>query len=230
MRLFGQFQPEVRLSLCRVTIITYSSDYLRFSRFDKTKQNIGVARTVGVIAPDTEVIAMTHRSILLVDDDASFAELTKTCLLRGEGVANEVVIVRDGVEAVEYLFHPGRAAPEEMPGLVLLDLNMPRRDGFWVLRKMRAAERTRFIPVVITTSSVDPEDVRTAYTLGANGYLDKFSDGMAWDELVGSAARYWLGMNITPNSLAGEANGVPRSLGRTLAALPKTHYGDEKED
>ena len=115
MRLFGQFQPEVRLSLCRVTIITYSSDYLRFSRFDKTKQNIGVARTVGVIAPDTEVIAMTHRSILLVDDDGSFAESTKTCLLRGEGVANEVVIVRDGVEAVEYLFHPGRAAPEEMP-------------------------------------------------------------------------------------------------------------------
>jgi len=154
---------------------------------------------------------MAHRSILLVDDDASFAELTRACLLYGEGAANEVVIARDGVEAVEYLFNPGGVAPQ-MPDLVLLDLNMPLMDGFWVLRKMRAAERTRFIPVVILTSSVDPEDVRTAYTLGANGYLDKFSDGMAWGELVRSVALYWLGMNITPNSLAGEANGQARLL------------------
>ena len=154
---------------------------------------------------------MTNKSILLVDDDANFAELTKACLLHGEGVANEVVIARDGVEAVEHLFYPGRVAPE-MPGLVLLDLNMPRMDGFWVLRKMRAAERTRFIPVVILTSSVDPEDVRMAYTLGANGYLDKFSDGMAWDELVRSVARYWLGMNITPNALARQEDGQARLL------------------
>ena len=154
---------------------------------------------------------MAHKSILLVDDDANFAELTKACLLHGDGVANEVVIARDGVEAVEHMFHPGGAAPE-MPGLVLLDLHMPRMDGFWVLRKMRAAERTRFIPVVITTSSVDPEDVRRAYALGANGYLDKLSDGMPWLELVRSVARYWLGMNITPNSLAGQEDGQARLL------------------
>ena len=172
---------------------------------------------------------MAHRVILLVDDDANFAELTKAFLLKEEGVANEVVLARDGVEAVEYLFQSGRAAPEEMPGLVLLDFNMPRMDGFGVLRKMRAAKRTRFIPVVITTSSVDPEDVRMAYTLGANGYLDKFSDEMAWDELVRTVARYWLGMNITPNSLAREANGFTRSLGTTRAALPTTYYKDEKE-
>jgi len=164
---------------------------------------------------------MAHKSILLVDDDANFADLTRACLLHGEGVANEVVIARDGVEAVEHMFHPGRAAPEEIPGLVLLDLNMPRMDGFGVLRKMRAAERTRFIPVVILTSSVDPEDVRTAYTLGANGYLDKFSDGMAWDELVRSVALYWLGMNITPNSLAREANGQAR-----LPQKSPPHGGD----
>ena len=162
---------------------------------------------------------MTHKSILLVDDDANFAELTKACLLHGEGVANEVVIARDGVEAVEDLFNPGRAAPEEMPDLVLLDLNMPRMDGFGMLRKMRAAERTRFIPVVIMTSSIDPEDVRMAYTLGANGYLDKLSDGVPWEELVRTVARYWLGMNITPNSLAAEENGFVRSLGGTRAVL-----------
>jgi two-component system, response regulator len=171
---------------------------------------------------------MAHRVILLVDD-ANFAELTKAFLLKEEGVANEVVLARDGVEAVEHLFQSGRAAPE-MPGLVLLDLNMPRMDGFGVLRKMRAAERTRFIPVVITTSSVDPEDVRMAYTLGANGYLDKLSDGMPWLELVRTVARYWLGMNITPNSLAREANGFTRSLGTTRAALLTTYYKDEKED
>src|SRR5215216_7753226 len=156
---------------------------------------------------------MAHKSILLVDDDANFAELTKACLLQGEGVANEVTIARDGVEAVEHLFHSGGGAPE-MPGLVLLDLNMPRMDGLWVLRKMRAAERTRFIPVVILTSSVDLEDVRLAYTLGANGYLDKLSEGMPWDELVRTVARYWLGINITPNSLAEEENGFVRTLGR----------------
>jgi two-component system, response regulator len=143
---------------------------------------------------------MAHKSILLVDDDANFAELTKAFLLQDEGIANEVVLARDGVEAVEHLLNPGRAAPE-MPGLVLLDLNMPRMDGFWVLRKMRAAELTRFIPVVIMTSSIDPEDVRIAYALGANGYLDKLSDGMPWNELVRTVARYWLGMSITPHSL-----------------------------
>ena len=172
---------------------------------------------------------MAHKVILLVDDDANFAELTKAFLLHGEGVAKEVVLARDGVEAVEHLFHPGRAAPE-MPDLVLLDLNMPRMDGFWVLRKMRAAERTRFIPVVIMTSSVDPEDVSMAYTLGANGYLDKLSNGMPWDELVRTVARYWVGMNITPNSLAGQANGFTRSLGTKLGALEKTYYRSEKED
>ena len=152
---------------------------------------------------------MAHKVILLVDDDANFAELTKAFLLQDEVVANEVVLARDGVEAVEHLFPPGGGAPE-MPSLVLLDLNMPRMDGFWVLRKMRAAERTRFIPVVITTSSVDPEDVRMAYALGANGCLDKLSDGMPWDELVRTVARYWLGMSITPNSLAGKEDGLAR--------------------
>jgi two-component system, response regulator len=171
---------------------------------------------------------MAHKSILLVDDNANFAELTKACLLHGDGVTNEVVIVRDGVEAVEHLFRPGRAAPG-MPGLVLLDLNMPRRDGFWVLRKMRSAARTGFIPVVITTSSVDPEDVRMAYALGANGYLDKLTDGMPWDELVRSAARYWLQTSITPNPLAGREDGFTRSPGITRAALPKTYYEEEKE-
>src|SRR5919199_3825726 len=155
--------------------------------------------------PDTGVMKVAHGVVLLVDDDANFAELTREILLQGEGVTDEVLHARDGVEAIKYLFHPERAATQ-MPGLVLLDLSMPRMDGFRLLSKMRAAEQTMFIPVVIVSSSVHPEDVRSAYGLGANGYLDKLSDEVPWDEMLRATARYWLGMNITPNSFAGQKN------------------------
>jgi two-component system, response regulator len=164
-----------------------------------------------VTAPDTEAITVAYGVILLVDDDARFAELTRAFLLKGEAGTTEVVVARDGVEAIEYLFHPERG-PSEMPGLVLLDLNMPRMDGFGVLRKMRAAERTMFVPVVMLTSSVHPEDVRSAYGLGANGYLDKLSDGVPWNEMVQTVARYWLGINVTPNSLVGQGDGFVRQV------------------
>jgi two-component system, response regulator len=145
---------------------------------------------------------VAHRDILLVDDDARFAELTKTFLLKGEEGTNEVVVAHDGVEAIEYLLQSGRGA-SQMPCLVLLDLNMPRIDGFGVLEKMRQEERTRFIPVVMLTSSEHPEDVRMAYELGANGYLDKLSDGVPWHEGVRTVVRYWARMNVTPHSLVG---------------------------
>jgi CheY-like chemotaxis protein len=174
---------------------------------------------VDVNVPDTEAITVAHGVILLADDDANFAELTKAILLQGEGVTDEVLLARDGIEAIEYLFHPRRAATD-MPGLVLLDLSMPRMDGFRVLSKMRAAERTMFVPVVILTSSVHPEDVRSAYGLGANGYLDKLSDEVSWDEMVQTTARYWLGMNITPNSFARQKDWVSR-------ARKSSSYGGE---
>jgi two-component system, response regulator len=165
---------------------------------------------VEVNVANTEAITVAHGVILLVDDDTNFAELTKDILLQEERVTDEVLLARDGVEAIEYLFHPRRAATD-MPGLVLLDLSMPRMDGFRVLSKMRAAERTMFVPVVVLTSSVHPEDVRSAYGLGANGYLDKLSDEVSWDEMVQTTACYWLGMNITPNSFAGKKDWVARA-------------------
>lgn len=176
-----------------------------------SENRAGVARTVGSLAPDTEATTVAHRVILLVDDDARFAELTRAFLLIGERLTNEVVVARDGVEAIEYLFQPERG-PSEMPGLVLLDLNMPRMDGFGVLRKLRAAERTRFVPVVMVTSSVHPEDVRRAYEYGANSYIDKLSDGVPWNEMVQTVARYWLGMNASPHSLVGQADGYGRRV------------------
>ena len=162
---------------------------------------------------------MAHGIILLVDDDANFAELTRAILLQGEEVIDEVLLARDGVEAIEYLFHPERAATE-MPSLVLLDLSMPRMDGFRVLSKMRAAEQTMFIPVVILSSSIHPEDVRSAYGLGANGYLDKLSDEVPWEEIVRTTARYWLGINITPNSFAGQKDWISK-------ARKSSSYGGE---
>jgi CheY-like chemotaxis protein len=142
--------------------------------------------------------------ILLVEDHPVSAELAVT-FLRGEGFTDEVVVARNGVEAIDYLFDPERSA-EEMPRLVLLDLNMPRLDGFGVLKKMRQEERTKFVPVVMLTSSDYPGDVRRAYELGANGYLDKLPDGVRWDEKVRAAVRYWVRMNVIPYSLAGQDN------------------------
>jgi two-component system response regulator len=148
--------------------------------------------------------------ILLVEDDPRSAELAMT-FLQVEGFADEVVLARNGVEAINYLLSPERSAAE-MPRLVLLDLNMPRLDGFEVLKRIRADERTRFVPVVMLTSSDHPEDVRRAYELGANGYLDRLSGGVRWDEMVRTVARYWVKMNVSPYSLVEQDDGFSRRV------------------
>jgi CheY-like chemotaxis protein len=148
---------------------------------------------------------MKNGLILLVEDNPVSAELALG-FLRMEGFTDEVVVARDGVEAIDYLFRPEQSA-EEMPRLVLLDLSLRRLDGFGVLKKIRQAERTKLIPVVMLTASNHPDDVRRAYELGANGYLDKLSNGMRWDEMVRAAARYWVKMNLTPYSLVGQSDG-----------------------
>jgi two-component system, response regulator len=137
--------------------------------------------------------------ILVVEDDSRSAELVEA-FLPLEGFTDEVVVTRDGVEAIDYLLSPERSAAD-MTRLVHLNLNMPRLDGFGILKKMRQEERTRFVPVVVLTSSDHPEDVRRVYELGANGYLDNLSEEVRWDEMVRAAARYWAGMNVTPYSL-----------------------------
>jgi two-component system response regulator len=116
---------------------------------------------------------MNEGVILLVEDDPSIAELVKLQLEQAE-FTNEVVLARDGLEALNYLFESGREA-HQMPCLVLLDLQMPRMDGLEVLRRIRAEERTRFVPVVMLSSD-HPADVRSAYDEGANAYLEKVSE------------------------------------------------------
>jgi two-component system response regulator len=141
---------------------------------------------------------MNEGVILLVEDDPNLAEMSKLGLEQAE-FTNEVMLARDGEEAIDYLLEEGREA-HQMPCLVLLDLHMPRMDGLGVLRKMRADERTRLVPVVMLTSSDRPEDVRTAYEEGANAYLEKVSGRVPWPEQVQTVARFWLGLNLSPHS------------------------------
>jgi len=114
------------------------------------------------------------KRILLVEDDPKDIELTLTAL--GEyNLANEIMVARDGVEALDYLYRRGEFAlrPEGNPVVILLDLKMPRLDGVEVLRQLKSDERMRFVPVVILTSSRESRDLEEAYRLGANAYVVK---------------------------------------------------------
>lgn len=116
----------------------------------------------------------TLKRILLVEDDPKDIELTLTAL--GEyNLANEIMVVRDGVEALDYLYRRGEFAlrPEGNPVVILLDLKMPRLDGIQVLRQLKSDERMRFVPVVILTSSRESRDLEEAYRFGANAYVVK---------------------------------------------------------
>jgi two-component system response regulator len=113
------------------------------------------------------------KSILLVEDNPDDEELTVVALKKSH-IANEVVVARDGEEALDYLFATGpHAGSTFIPAVILLDLKLPKIDGLEVLRRLRAHERTRRIPVVILTSSKEQEDVVEGYSLGANSYVRK---------------------------------------------------------
>lgn len=134
--------------------------------------------------------------ILLVEDSVADAEMTLRTLKR-RGVANSVEWVRDGVEAVEYLYCEGRFASREpgMPKLVLLDLKMPRMDGLQVLARMREHAGTRTVPVVMMTSSREEGDVLASYALGVNSYVVKPVDFNDFAAVVVQVGLYWMMAN-----------------------------------
>jgi two-component system response regulator len=138
--------------------------------------------------------------ILLVEDSARDAELTMRALKKG-GLANKLLWVKDGQEALDFLFRHGEYAQrdEGIPRLVLLDLKMPRVDGIEVLAAIRADQGTRRIPVVIMTSSQEESDVARSYDLGVNSYVVKPVDFNAMTELARQAGYYWLAINRTPD-------------------------------
>lgn len=138
--------------------------------------------------------------ILLVEDSEADAELVLRALRKG-GVVNKVMRVRDGVEALEFLFREGAFAQRRgaQPRLVLLDLKMPRLGGIDVLRRLKADERTRVIPVVVLTSSAEEQDVAESYRLGVNSYLVKPVEFTAFTSVITKAGLYWAVMNHAPS-------------------------------
>lgn len=144
---------------------------------------------------------MTEKKIiLLVEDNPDDVELTRRAI-RKNNILNELVVARDGAEALDYLFATGAHAGRNlnhMPTVVLLDLKLPKVDGLEVLRRLRAEERTRLIPVVILTSSREEQDIIAGYKLGCNSYIRKPVDFLQFTEAVQNLGLYWLLLNEPP--------------------------------
>src|SRR5262245_30985224 len=143
---------------------------------------------------------MDTRPILLVEDNPDDVALTLRAF-RKNRIVNDVVVARDGVEALDYLFATGSYSerdPADTPAMVLLDLNLPRIDGVEVLRRLRADARTQLVRVVVLTSSKEETDVVRSYTNGANSYIRKPVDFDSFMSAVGQLGLYWLLLNETP--------------------------------
>jgi DNA-binding response OmpR family regulator len=136
---------------------------------------------------------MNEKRILLVEDDVDHVALTMRALKKS-GVANPVVVATDGQAAVDLLSDAGKA----LPILILLDLKLPKVEGLEVLRRLRGAERTRRIPVVILTSSDDEHDRAAGYDLGCNSYIRKPVDFHQFATAVRELGLYWLVLNTPP--------------------------------
>jgi two-component system response regulator len=140
------------------------------------------------------------KSILLVEDNQDDELLTLRAFKKNR-ILNGVTVVRDGQEALDYLFGEGDWAGRtqgSLPAVILLDLNLPKVPGREVLRRVRADERTRMIPVVILTSSREEDDLVDSFTNGANSYVRKPVDFTEFVEAVGTLGVYWLMVNETP--------------------------------
>jgi two-component system, response regulator len=143
---------------------------------------------------------MSERYILLVEDNPDDEELTLLSL-RKNNLAHDIVVVRDGVEAIEFLFGNGQYVSRDLsnvPTVILLDLKLPKLDGLGVLKRLRADGRTRTLPVVVLTSSSQDADVIASYNLGANSYVRKPVEFGAFVEAVSSLGLYWVLLNRPP--------------------------------
>jgi CheY-like chemotaxis protein len=139
-------------------------------------------------------------SILLVEDNPDDVDLTLRSL-RKHKISNEVFVASDGAEALDWLFGTGAHAgrdPAKPPAVVLLDLKLPKVDGFEVLRRIRADERTKLLPVVILTTSNEQKDIVNGYKLGCNSYVRKPVDFNQFAEAVRDLGLYWLILNEPP--------------------------------
>lgn len=139
------------------------------------------------------------QAILLVEDNADDELLTRRAFKKNN-IMNEIVVAHDGVEALDYLFGTGMYAGRDvsvMPQVVLLDLNLPRIGGLDVLKKIREDDRTKFLPVVVLTSSKQDEDVVRSYTFGANSFVRKPVEFGEFIEAVKTLGLFWLILNTS---------------------------------
>ncbi len=143
---------------------------------------------------------MSEMRILLVEDNPDDEALTLRAL-KNQNVVNEIIVVRDGAEAIDYLFCEGDytdRVPNGNPTLMLLDLKLPKVDGLEVLRRVRSSDRTRMIPVIVLTSSDEEKDIIDSYSLGANSYVRKPVDFDQFGEAVRQLHLYWVLLNEPP--------------------------------
>jgi len=140
---------------------------------------------------------MDDKVILLVEDNPDDEALTLRALKKNN-IKNEVVVAKDGAEALDYLFGTGVYTGRDlnlMPQVILLDLKLPKVDGFEVLRRLRATDQTKFLPVVILTTSNEDQDRIKGYGLGANSFVRKPVEFDKFIEAIGQLGLYWLILN-----------------------------------
>ncbi|CAG1066508.1 Response regulator rcp1 [uncultured bacterium] len=143
---------------------------------------------------------MTGR-ILLVEDSPEAVELTKHALEGCSLESKAIKVAYDGQDALDYLFAAGRyegRETAELPEVVLLDLRLPKVDGFEVLEQIRSNSRTKLVPVVMLTVSKLRDDITRAYELGANSYIVKAIDYDVYHDTITAACAYWLKLNRRP--------------------------------
>ena len=137
-----------------------------------------------------------NKTILLVEDNSD-DELLTIRALKKNNITNKIDVARDGQEAVDYLFER-KGNDSELPALIILDLKLPKIDGLEVLKRIRENQKTRFIPVVILTSSNEEEDILASYGLGANSFIRKPVDFLKFVEVASNIGIYWLMLNESP--------------------------------
>lgn len=143
---------------------------------------------------------MSGKMIMLVEDNPADEELTLRALKK-HNLVNQVVVARDGAEALDYLFSTGAYSgrePGPLPAVILLDLNLPKVNGMGVLQRLRANPTTRLIPVVMLTSSSEEHDLLRSYDLGVNSFITKPVDFMKFVEAIEQLSLYWLVLNEQP--------------------------------
>jgi len=143
---------------------------------------------------------MSQKMIMVVEDNPDDEELTLRALRQAK-IANEIVVTRDGNEALEFVFGTGQYAGRDldrMPAVILLDLKLPKLNGLEVLKRLRSDPRTKLIPVVVLTSSSEDEDMLRSYQVGANSYVRKPVEFASFANAVSQLGMYWMLLNETP--------------------------------